>query len=86
MAKRTLNIGGKEYEAEEITYQADSENGGEQWSAFTLHDGTALKVKAVLVSVLRVEGAFTPNGDPLYQANASLVVSTNAPESLRRKV
>jgi len=38
------------------------------------------------VSVLRVEGAFTPNGDPLYQANASLVVSTNAPESLRRKV
>ena len=85
MAKRKVKLGDQEFDAEEIAFQPDSENGGEQWSVYTLHDGTTLKLKPVVVNVLRVEGVFTPNGDPLYQANASLIIHTSAPESLRRK-
>jgi hypothetical protein len=85
MSTRKINLGGQEFEAEEISFQPDFENGGEQWSTYTLLDGTTLKVKSVLINVLRVAGMFAPNGDPLYQVNASLIVATNAPESLRRK-
>lgn len=81
MARRKLNLGGREVTAEEIEFEAERE----VWNAYILHDGTALKLKTVLSEVLRVEGEYAPNGDPLYAVNASVVVSTNAPENLKRK-
>lgn len=85
MAKRKINLGGRTVDAEEIEFQADSEHGGEQWSYYTLLDGTSLKVRAVLVNALRIDGVYAPNGDPVYSVNASIVVSSNSPESLRKK-
>ncbi len=67
--------------AEEVEFEAEREG----WNIYVLHDGTTLKLKAVLSEVLRVEGEYAPNGDPLYTANATIVVATNAPESLKRK-
>jgi hypothetical protein len=34
---------------------------------------------------LRIDGAYAPNGDPVYTINASIVVSSNSPEGLKRK-
>jgi hypothetical protein len=82
MAKRKVNLGGQEFMAEEIEFEPES---AESWNTYALHDGTKLKVKAVLADVLRVDGQFAPNGDPLYTINASLIVTANAPESLKRK-
>jgi hypothetical protein len=82
MAKRKINLGGQEFMAEEIEFESES---GERWNEYILHDGTKLKVKAVLAEVLRIEGQYAPNGDPLYTVNASLVVSSNAPDTLKRK-
>ena len=42
-------------------------------------------MKAVLANVLRVNGQYAPNGDPLYTVNAQIVVATTAPESLKKK-
>jgi hypothetical protein len=84
MAKRKIKIGDRDFEADEISFQPDTENGGEQWSYFTLHDGSTLKVKPVLLNVIRLEGVYTPTGDPVYHVNASLVVATNSPDSLRK--
>ncbi len=69
--------------AEEVEFEADS---AEKWNTYVLHDGTTLKLKAVLADVLRVDGEYAPNGDPLYTVNASIVVSTSAPENMRKKV
>ena len=69
--------------AEEIEFESES---GEKWNSYILHDGTTLKVKAVVAEVLRVDGQYAPNGDPLYTVNASLVVSSNAPDNLKRKM
>ena len=44
-----------------------------------------MKVKAVVAEVLRVEGAYAPNGDPLYNINASIIVTTHAPDQLKKK-
>lgn len=82
MAKRKINLGGQEFMAEEVEFEADS---AEKWNTYALHDGTTLKLKAVLADVLRIDGQYAPNGDPLYTVNASIVVSTSAPDNMRKK-
>ena len=82
MAKRKVTIGGKEFMAEAIEFEVPD---GEKWNKYILHDGTELKLKAVVADILRVEGQFSPNGDPMYAVTASLIVNTHAPEQLRKK-
>lgn len=82
MAKRRVNLGGQEYMAEEVEFESE---GPEKWNTYVLADGTQLKVKVVLADVLRVEGQYSPNGDPLYTVNAQIVVASNSPDSLRRR-
>jgi len=64
-----------------IDFEADKEN----FSTYILHDGTSLKIKAVLTEVFRIEGEYQPNGDPVYGVAAAQVVAVNAPDALRRK-
>lgn len=81
MAKRKITLpGGPEVTVEEIEFETLREG----WNEYALHDGTKLKLKAVLAEVLRVEGMYAPNGDPLYLVNASPIVSTTAPDSLKK--
>ena len=83
MAKRTVKLGDQEYMGEEIQFEAES---AEKWNVYALHDGTTLKVKAVLADVVRIDGMYAPNGDPMYTVNAQVIVTTNAPDSMKRKV
>jgi len=82
MAKRKVKLGDKEFMGEEIPFEAEVP---EKWNQYALHDGTSLKVKVVLAEVVRLDGMYAPNGDPLYSVNTQLVVSTNAPDSLKKK-
>jgi len=82
MGKRKINLGGQEFMAEEVEFESE---GAEKWNSYVLHDGSTLKVKAILADVLRVDGQYSPNGDPVYTINASIVVSTNSPDNLRKK-
>ena len=80
MAKRKVNLGGREYVAESVEFETDREN----WNSYILHDGTELKLKSVVSEIMRVEGAYGPNGDPLYMVQASNIVVTAAPDSLKK--
>ena len=40
MAKRTVNIGGQDFSAEEVEFESD---GAEKWNIYALHDGTTLR-------------------------------------------
>jgi hypothetical protein len=82
--KRKISLGGRELDAEEIEFQPDLELGGEKWSEYTLLDGTRLRVKAVVTSVLRIEGEYAPNGDPLYIVNSAPVIASSSPPQIRR--
>lgn len=82
MAKRKVNLGGQEFMGEEVEFEAES---AEKWNLYALHDGTTLKLKAVLADVLRLEGQYAPNGDPLYTVNAQIIVATNVPENMKKK-
>jgi hypothetical protein len=81
MPKRKIKLGNDEVSAEIIEFESDREN----WNTYALADGTTLKAKVVLAEVLRIDDRYAPNGDPLYLANANIVVSTAAPEHLRKK-
>ena len=67
--------------AEDIEFQSENEH----WNLYTLVDGTTLKLKTVLAEVLRVDGEYAPNGDPLYVVNASTIVSSVSPEHMKKK-
>ena len=60
--RRKVNFQGQMVDAESVEFEADKE----LWSTYILHDGTALKIKAVLTDVSRLEGIFSPNGRPRY--------------------
>jgi len=81
MSRRSIKLGAKEFMAETVEFETEKEN----WNTYVLHDGTELKLKTILAEVLRVEGEYAPNGDPLYVVNASTVVNTNAPQNLKKK-
>ena len=67
--------------AEEVEFEAEKES----WNTYILLDGTTLKLRTILAEVLKVDGEYAPNGDPLYVINASTVINTNAPDNLKRK-
>jgi hypothetical protein len=79
--RRKVNFQGQMVDAEIVDFEADKE----QWSTYILHDGTSLKVKAVVTEVARLEGVFSPTGDPVYMIQASQIMHVNAPDALRRK-
>lgn len=79
--RRKINFNGQEVIAETVEFEADKE----QWSTYILHDGSTLKVKAVVTEVARLEGLYDPKGDPVYMIQASQVMHVSAPDALRRQ-
>jgi hypothetical protein len=71
---------GKDYDATELTFQ----NVREHWNEYLLDDGTIIKLKPVATEVVRVEGAYDPQGNPVYILNSTNVLVVNAPDHLKR--
>jgi hypothetical protein len=79
--KRKVPFQGQMVDATIVEFEPDKE----LFSTYVLLDGTTLKIKPVLTEVLRIDGFFQPNGDPVYAIQAAQVMSVIAPEHLRRK-
>ena len=84
MATRRVKIhfNGQQVDAETV----EATQAGERWNEYLLDDGTILKVKVVVTNVYRVEGQYDAEGNPLYIIQSTNVLSTNAPQELRRKL
>ncbi len=67
--------------ATEIGYRAS----GEHWNEYLVDDGTVVRIKLVVTEILRVEGQYDPQGNPLYMMTSTNVTSVSAPEDLRRQ-
>lgn len=78
----TIRFGGREVEAVPI----DVNQSSERWNEYLLEDGTLVKMKLVLKKVLRVEGQYDPEGNPLYVLQSTNVTTVTAPKELRRKI
>jgi hypothetical protein len=59
--------------------------GGEYFNEYALDDGTLIRIKAVMAEILRVDGAYDTEGNPVYVTKMQNVVVVNAPEKLRKQ-
>lgn len=59
----------------------------EKWSEITLEDGTVLRVKQTVASVIRLDGQYDLEGNPMYFIkSAPAVAIVQVSEKLRRIV
>jgi len=79
--KRKVTFQGQQVEATVMPFQV----GGEHWNEYLIDDGTVARIKLVVTEVLRVDGVYDPQGNPLYLINMTNVTSISAPDELRRE-
>jgi len=62
----------------------DVQEAKEVWSEYRLSDGTVLRIKPVMITISRVEGEHTIEGDPVYNMKSTLVTDVRAPQELKK--
>ncbi len=57
----------------------------ERWTELKLEDGSVLRVKPTILSIIRLDGRYDPQGNPMYaiQGGQTMVVGS-APDHLRQ--
>ena len=73
---------GQLHDAVPVGFQNPS---GEYWNEYVLDDGTLVRLKPVVAEVLRIEGKYDPEGNPLYAVKTQNVVVIDAPEKIRKR-
>ncbi len=71
---------GRMVEAEDVDFDVVRE----EWNEYKLKDGTVLKIKLVVGSVIRTEDYNPMTGDPNYMVQTTNVVKAIVPEKLKR--
>lgn len=60
------------------------EEATERWTDLKLADGTVIRIKTVVLAVLRLEGEYDPEGNPMYQIKANQIMTASAPDILKK--
>jgi hypothetical protein len=56
----------------------------ERWTELKLEDGTVLRVKPVITSVIRLDGQYDPQGNPMYAVQGGQTLAlASVPDHLR---
>ena len=80
--KRRVTLpNGDQVEVAEVGFRSSLEN----WNEYLADDGTVIRLKLVVTEVLRVDGQYDPEGNPVYLVKSTNVTSISAPEELRRQ-
>ena len=61
------------------------QTGGEHWNEYLIEDGSVLKVKLVATEIIRVDGQYDDQGNPMYVLHNTQVVVVDSPDDLRRE-
>lgn len=58
----------------------------ERWSEYELSDGSVLKLKNLVASVMRIDGKWDPEGNPMYVIKgAPIMLVASFPDNLRKR-
>jgi hypothetical protein len=57
----------------------------EHWNEYLVDDGTVIRVKMVATEVIRFDGQFDAQGNPVYMLQSTNVMAVSAPDNLRRR-
>lgn len=78
--RKRIQFQGQMVDATEVSFQA----GGEHWNEYLLDDGSVIKLKTITTEIVRVDGQYDPDGNPVYVVKSTNIVTVSAPEKLRR--
>ncbi len=81
MERKRINFNGQTVEVTPLTFRA----AGENWNEYLVDDGTVVKVKLVVTEILRVDGQYDLDRNPLYVVRSSNVIVSSSPESIRKQ-
>ncbi len=79
--KKKIQTPEGEIEATVMGFQA----GGEHWNEYLVDDGSLVRIKLVATEILRLDGHYDADGNPIYILNSTNVMTVEAPEDLRDK-
>ncbi len=71
---------GREVEAMDVDFETVKED----WNEYKLEDGTILKFKTVVSSIIRTEDYDPMTGDPVYHIRSTNILRANVPEEMKR--
>ena len=71
---------GREIEAIDVDFETVKED----WNEYKLEDGTILKFKTIVSSIVRTEEYDPMTGDPVYHVRSTNVLRVKVPEELKR--
>lgn len=60
------------------------EEATERWTDLKLADGTVIRIKTVVLTVLRLEGQYDQDGNPMYQIKANQIMTASSPDILKK--
>ena len=75
-----INWQGKEVEAFDVDFRVSRED----WCEYSLLDGSTIKMKAVVSSIIRLEGEYDTEGNPCYLVKSNNMVVVKSPEHLKK--
>lgn len=75
-----INFQGRDVEATPVDFRIERED----WNEYQLMDGSHLRLRLVLSEVLRVEGEYDAEGNPVYVAKSGNVLTVRAPDNLKK--
>jgi hypothetical protein len=71
---------GREVEATNVDFETRKED----WNEYKLEDGTVLRFKTVVSSIIRTENYDPMTGDPVYHVRSTNILRVKAPDELKR--
>jgi hypothetical protein len=79
--RRKVQFGNETIDATVMSVQ----EGGEHWNEYLLGDGSVIRLKAVVTEVLKLDGKFDPEGNPIYMLKSANVVHVSPSERAKRQ-
>lgn len=79
--KRRVTWQDREVEATIMPFQT----GGEHFNEYLVEDGTVVKLKLVVTEILKLDGEYDAEGNPVYIVISANVPYVSVPEELRQK-
>lgn len=70
---------GRQIDVTEIPFETPAEH----WNEYLVDDGSVIKLKTITGEILRIDGEYDTEGNPLYLVKSTNVVTVSAPEKPR---
>jgi hypothetical protein len=77
--KETVRLGNQEFEGEVVPFRGNVEH----WNEYLLDDGSIIRMKIVATEMVRVDGQYDAEGNPLYMINSTNVTHVSSPDELK---